>query len=157
MPNYRRALRPDAQPFDEIRIVMVPRYKTSGISGDEWRISAAIRFIRKGEVVHEEYYGNKIESAASALPYLLNKAIEDGHARFVTEGDFCDQEGCQALAAVTYKVKKEVCDECGEKKDWSNGLSGQDIWIRRFCKKHATRGDCGIDDTDSNYEVIEEN
>lgn len=34
------ALRPDAQAFDEIRIVTVPRYKQSGLSGDEWRIHA---------------------------------------------------------------------------------------------------------------------
>gem|GEM_PF-6705725 len=43
----RYALRPDAQAFDEIRIVTVPRYKTSGLSGDEWRISAMIQFFAK--------------------------------------------------------------------------------------------------------------
>lgn len=44
----RRALRPDAQACDEIRIYTVPRYKTSGLSGDEWRISAVTEFYRKG-------------------------------------------------------------------------------------------------------------
>jgi len=51
--KQQRALRPDAQAFDEVRIVTVPRYKTSGMSGDEWRISATIQFMRKGRIVHE--------------------------------------------------------------------------------------------------------
>jgi len=50
----RRALRPDAQAFDEVRITTVPRYKMSGLSGDEWRISGKIQLLRKGRVVAEK-------------------------------------------------------------------------------------------------------
>jgi hypothetical protein len=32
------------QNVDEVRIATIPRYKTSDISGDEWRISAKIEF-----------------------------------------------------------------------------------------------------------------
>jgi len=51
--KYNYALRPDANSFDEIRIRTIPRYKTSGLSGDEWRISMVTEFLRKGKVVHE--------------------------------------------------------------------------------------------------------
>jgi hypothetical protein len=57
MTSERRALRPDAQAFDEVRIVTVPRYKISGLSGDEWRISSHIEFYRKGRKVHERGFG----------------------------------------------------------------------------------------------------
>ena len=46
-----RALKPDAQAFDEVRIVTVPRYKRSDLSGDEWRISAEIQFYRNGVLI----------------------------------------------------------------------------------------------------------
>lgn len=53
-----RAYRPDAQAFDEIRIFTVPSYKTSGLSGDEWRISATVEFYRNGILRHtEECFG----------------------------------------------------------------------------------------------------
>jgi hypothetical protein len=44
-----RAQKPDAQAFDEVRIKTVPRYKTSGLSGDEWRISATIQLMLSGQ------------------------------------------------------------------------------------------------------------
>ena len=52
--QIRRALKPDAQAFDEVRITTVPRYKMSGLSGDEWRISGKIQLLRKGKVVAEK-------------------------------------------------------------------------------------------------------
>lgn len=54
-PRLNCDLRPDAQAFDEVRIVTVPRYKQSGLSGDEWRISAAIRLYRKDGGVGSDY------------------------------------------------------------------------------------------------------
>ncbi len=47
--RVNRALKPDAQAFDEVRIRTVPRWKESGLSGDEWRISATVEFWRKGK------------------------------------------------------------------------------------------------------------
>ena len=44
-----RDLKPDAQAFDAVRITTVPRYKTSGLSGDEWRISAHVELLRKND------------------------------------------------------------------------------------------------------------
>ena len=37
-PHFER--HPDDEWYDEVRIVTVPRYKTSGLSGDEWRFTS---------------------------------------------------------------------------------------------------------------------
>ena len=148
----RNALRPDAQAFDEIRIITVPRYKTSGLSGDEWRIHAEVQFWRKGKLIHTEGRGN-IKTACGFLFADHAMAIDNGKAYFAGDGVTCDQEGCHEPATVHYKIKRDICAGpgcCGqEKPDY-----GQDH-RRHFCDKHKTRGDCGLDDADSNYEIIQ--
>lgn len=156
--KHDRAVRPDAQPFDEVRIVTVPRYKESGMSGDEWRISAKIQLLRKGKVVFEDHRGN-IEAAARHLAWIIDKATDDGKAYFGGEGDTCDQEGCSDKATVTYRVKRTYCSTCGKtergstEEEVARTLSGGNS-IRQFCERHKRRGDCGIDDADSNYERV---
>lgn len=147
-----RAMKPDAQAFDEVRIVTVPRYKMSGLSGDEWRISAKIQLLRKGNVVHEQGCGN-IEVACALLPGIYYHAIDDGKAYFGGEGDICDQEGCKEPAVVTYRVKKSFSRDNPHK--WNEELTGPLVAYRCFCQKHSKRGDCGFDDSDSNYELVE--
>lgn len=138
------ALRPDAQAFDEIRITTVPRYKMSGLSGDEWRISSLTQFFRKGAVILE--IGHRDIDRACALLYAdLRKAIDDGKAYFAGDGKFCDQEGCNELATVFYRKKDEYCREGHKTKPFH-------ISIRSFCERHKQRGDCGLDDADDNYE-----
>ncbi|KKL50531.1 hypothetical protein LCGC14_2304540, partial [marine sediment metagenome] len=38
----------DDEGVDQIVIDTVPRYKMSGLSGDEWRVSGRVRFFRNG-------------------------------------------------------------------------------------------------------------
>ena len=152
MSKYYRAVKPDAQAFDEVRIVTVPRYKTSGLSGDEWRIGSVIQFLRNGEVKYEQFY-TRIDFALAAVAREWNKAIDEGKACFGGEGDICDQEGCKEEAVVTYALKKKFCTQCGEGKD-AVTATGQ-RYIRRFCAKHAKRGDCALEDADNNYEILE--
>lgn len=159
LSKFYRAIRPDAQAFDEVRIITVPRYKTSGLSGDEWRTSAVIQFFRKGVLKHEASY-TTMEYAVQALPHEWLKAYcEGGKAFFGGEGDFCDQEGCKEKAVVTYALKKQYCRTCGKDEPAVfPGLKGTESgkrYIRRFCLRHAKRGDCALEDADSNYEVIE--
>src|SRR5690348_445902 len=132
-----RALKPDAQGFDEIRIITVPRYKTSGLSGDEWRISARIQVFRKGRLIHEQSYRN-VETAAMYLPALLGTLNDDGKAFYAGEGDICDQEGCSENATVIYRMKAKYCRD-GHKEELHN------VTIRKFCDRHKVRGDCGLD------------
>lgn len=146
------SLRPDAQAFDEIRIVTVPRYKTSGLSGDEWRISARIDFYRKGEKVHESGGLRNVETAVGFLYAEHARACDDGAAYFASVKDRCDQEGCAEQATVLYRKKLDYCasahptDPCA--------LFPDRITVRQFCEKHKRRGDCSFDDADSNYERI---
>lgn len=44
----------DDEFYDEIRITTVPRFKTSELSGDEWRVSTHVVVLRKGRVVAEK-------------------------------------------------------------------------------------------------------
>jgi hypothetical protein len=139
----RRALRPDAQPFDEVRMVTVPRYKTSGLSGDEWRISVRVQFYRKGKLIFENSY-SKMEYAVRLLDRDYIQVSEGGGAFYAGEGTLCDQEGCANEATVTYHLKKEYC-RSGHGEEVTNPT------VRLFCDKHKTRGDCGLEDADANY------
>lgn len=141
------ALRPDAQPFDEIRIVTVPRYKTSGLSGDEWRISAKVQFFRKGELQHENGYSN-IVHACGFLYSELQMAIDDGKAYFAGDSVHCDQEGCDKPFTTTYLLKKHFCSEGGEHE------VSEVSQFRHFCDEHKVRGDCGLEDADRNYVMV---
>lgn len=143
----RRAMRPDQQRYDEVRIVTVPRFKQSDLSGDEWRISARIELIRKGQVVYEQSYRN-VETACQALPYVVLMAGEEGSVRQANIEDLCDQEGCSKRAEICYRKVADYCLE-GHKTDPQFGDE-----YRYFCREHAHRGDCGLDDADRNYDEV---
>lgn len=138
------ALRPDAQAFDEIRIVTVPRYKTSGMSGDEWRIHAEAQFYRKGKLIFSEGCCD-VETACRFLSYWHAKGCDDGKAYFAGDGVTCDQEGCSEPATVRYGRRHAYCLE-GHK-----STVFESSQYRCFCDAHKRRGDCGLDDADSNY------
>lgn len=141
-----RALRPDAQGFDEVRIVTCPRYKMSGLSGDEWRISTEIKFYRNGELRHSEFYRD-IQTACGFAYAEYARACDDGKAYFAGEDEYCDQEGCSAEATHRLDIKTNHCDRCGV------AAEHQFPQYRLFCDEHKRRGDCGIDDADRNYEA----
>lgn len=151
--NKNYAIRPDAQPFDEIRITTIPRFKTSGMSGDEWRISAKIQFFRKGRVVHEDIGLSTIKTAIDFLPSIWHRACDEGKGFFAGEEGSCDQEGCKKPPTVFYQMKNAYCQE-GHRSEVRSSLDGHTP-IRKFCDEHKVRGDCGLDDADSNYEKIE--
>lgn len=143
-----RAYKPDAQAFDEITIKTVPRYKTSELTGDQWRISATVEFLRNGVVVHSFRAGDvKTAAIMVGTEYLL--AVDKAKGHFAGEGDFCDQEGCKLKATHCYRRIKKHCTTCA--KEECPGL-GPDY--RFFCDRHSTRGDSGIDDADKNYELV---
>lgn len=146
----RRALKPDAQAFDEVRIVTVPRYKQSEMSGDEWRISAEIHFYRKGKLIFSDACSN-VENACYLVGSMHMKATDNALGYFAGEGDICDQEGCCEKATVTYKVKKEFSRD--NPHEWNKEHA--ELVIRKFCNRHKRRGDSSFDDSDANYEEIE--
>lgn len=147
--QWRTALRPDGQAFDEVRITTVPRYKQSGLSGDEWRISAHVQLLRKGTVVKERRYRD-IESAAKFLSCFMVETLESGGGEFGGIDRLCDQEGCANQATVFYQKKKDWCTRCGESQEINYAK-----FLRKFCDAHKRRGDCGLDDADDNYVLLE--
>lgn len=147
--QWSTALRPDAQAFDEVQIKTVPRYKQSGLSGDEWRISATVQLLRKGIVVKECGYSD-VESAAKFLSWFMVETVENGGGYFGGIESLCDQEGCSKKATVFYQKKKDACSRCGKSKEITYTKS-----LRKFCINHKTRGDCGLDDCDSNYILLD--
>ncbi len=138
------ALRPDAQAFDEIRIFTVPRYKTSGMSGDEWRIHAECQFYRKGKLIHSEGCSN-MQTAAGLLYSWYVGATDAGKGYFAGDGITCDQEGCSEPATVRLRRLADYCQQGHKTTVFDSSL------YRHFCAKHKTRGDCGLDDADANY------
>lgn len=140
----------DDEPIDKIEMVVEPRFKTSGISGDEWRHSVVVRFYRKGHLIHEDTI-SKMREAAALLPGTLlalqEGALHDGLdvARKATEGT-CMQVGCSATGTVTRVLKKTFCLG-GHAEEVPEQLE----FVRMFCAAHATRGDCDLEDADANY------
>jgi hypothetical protein len=66
--------------------------------------------------------------------------------------DRCDQEGCSEPATIWYRMKNLFC-ACGVSKEAKHSISDSKLWVQ-FCERHSTRGDCGLEDADDNYELI---
>lgn len=137
--------------IDAAEIVTVPRYKTSGLSGDEWRFSARIRLLRKGVVLYERWVGN-IAYAGIAVAEMLNgdrdkHMVEDFAERMKGLASKCANPGCQEEAVSEYRLKMEYSRE---------GMKREPYGDKRikFCQRHLRRGDCGLQDADVNYEVV---
>jgi len=101
--------------------------------------------------VYEDGGFRDVETAAHMLSATYFHAIGEGKAYFAGENESCDQEGCAEKATVTYRVMKEFSRD--NPHEWNKYLSDR-IVVRKFCARHSTRGDCGFDDADNNYEVI---
>lgn len=140
---------PDDEGVDRIEIVAVPRYKTSGLSGDEWRMSAVVRFYRKGKLVGERGF-SKMEYAAAYVPSLMASVSEwcDGPLWGLNASQ-CHQFSCAEPATNVVRLKAEYSAR-GE----GPLPKGSFEQRRAFCDTHKTRGDCGLEDADINHEVV---
>lgn len=131
--------------YDGIRIWTKPRYKTSGLSGDEWRVSIVVQVLRKERVLIEKSFGS-LETALKWLPWGLVEEGNFGVSSFPP--NLCDQPGCSEKATTFYKLKEEY-EKNGSKSEYQPGTAH-----RKFCARHAERGDCGREDADRNYELV---
>lgn len=147
---YHRRLSED-ELIDKIVITKVPRYKSSGLSGDEWRTSALVEFYTKGNLVGST--GFRDVDTALQLTYAHTVfagekgAFDKAHC---FKHNTCDQPGCYESATVYYGIK-ELFSAQGEKLDPKDSTLK---YYRQFCDKHKHRGDCDREDCDSNYEPI---
>jgi len=147
----------DDEIVDEISIGCVPRYKMSGLSGDEWRVSYRVTIKRKGTTLFERDY-TSMRAAVTHLPWVMATMHEgdlDGfseeawRARTEKDRDTCAQPGCGASMAVRYRLKHLFSKE-GEGPLPEPGLT----FVTGFCEEHSERGDCGREDSDANYERL---
>lgn len=137
------------QAFDKITLEIVPRYKTSGLSGDEWRQHVEVTFFFKGNEVHN-FGARDMDAAALILGgHLLNIQSPLPDKVLDLEKIKCDQPSCSNPPVRRYVLKEEFSRN-GEKLDASDIYSKK---YRQFCDKHKTRGDCGREDSDNNYDV----
>lgn len=141
---------PDFQTYDRVTIDLVPRFKTSGLSGDEWRTSARVLLFFKGEKVHETHY-NDVDTALRLLHANLPEAIPERVIELETIERRCDQPGCAKPSTATFRVRKEFTAD-----GRALAADGRDYaLVRWFCADHAERGNAGREDNDRNYELIE--
>ena len=132
----------DAAWYDEVRIGTVPRFKTSAMSGDEWRTSAVAQFLRKGEIVASERFSD-VRGAVSWLPWGDLSASET--VDFPDIEYFCAQPPCPELADTFYRIKTLYY------RDGSKAEQQYPCW-RGFCFRHSERGDSNMEDRAGNYE-----
>ena len=155
-PNHPYLRRHDDDEYiDEIKISLVPRFKTSDMSGDEWRVSARMQFFRKGRQVWENSFG-KLSTAVNALSWFFIVAPEGASGEFgphlsrEEELKICQQPGCSEPSTRVYRFKQVRDCPNGDvhppKFDWE--------YVTAFCDRHAHRGDADLEDNDANYEVL---
>jgi hypothetical protein len=154
------ALPPSYQAYDEVRIETLPRFKSSALSGSEWRIAARTRLLYKGTVEYETYHANVDEAARELVVTLCNAAVArmnvrapQLHAATDSARDpYCDQEGCAERATTAFRVLSSRCTACGSNAGalHATGPYG----CRYFCARHSTRGEGYLDDTAANYELV---
>ncbi len=145
---------PDSEAVDEIKMKMVPRFKTSDMSGDEWRVSCLIEFFRKGKKVYERSF-HSIENAAKFLPWVLDVEMIEGQdapspGLFSADLKECFQTGCSEPSTNVYRLKQIYSDD-GDGPLPDNGFEHR----RAFCQKHSHRGNSDMEDSDANYELVE--
>lgn len=137
--------------YDQLRIDTEPRFKTSGLSGDEWRFSYVVRVFRKGVLLGERPFGTWDWAVAGISALLLDLSDEPMGLRPEFEG-LCMNPGCWAEATNVYRLVKRGCGRCGNRERHASSELAE--YRRQFCDAHAKRGDSDLDDKDDNYEVI---
>lgn len=126
----------------------------------------AMDFCRKGRVLYRSTYDDKpmpLLVVAGHLPWAFVKASDEPLG---TDGAWedmrhlCFQPGCALLACSTYRLKhlynRDGKAEAAVARRYTLGNPVREVsLIRRFCHLHLRRGDCGLEDADNNYQVID--
>lgn len=154
--NWRVVRHPDFELIDEARIRLRERWKDSEISGDEWRFSLVVECLHKGRLLKSRSFGSRMEWALLGIGMVAMEAGDSGvpNEIMALENTVCAQPGCCNPATVFYRVKA-LYDNAGRKEDlpreWD---SAGVVYVIRFCDRHRHRGDCGLQDSDANYEEL---
>jgi hypothetical protein len=163
-----RAVRHPKDPFiDRAQITTVERYKTSGVSGDEWRFSYRVDLYRKEKLVAWSCFGSMEFAAVKLLEALhLGFAELEMEERWETIDwkkvpdleKVCCHPGCAQPPTRVYVLKRTYSRNCSlseEAKSLRYPKGRRTRPARYFCDRHGQRGDCGLDDGNANYICIE--
>ena len=132
-------------------IDLVERYKTSGLSGDEWRFNFWVRCWFKGEVV-SQFTPLKMQHAIMLLgSWFLEETCPLPERVVQLDNMLCDQPGCMNVPIGRF-VLKRLTSQGGDYLDPAEQFSA---YFRKFCAKHVQRGTCSREDSDSNYIPID--
>jgi len=155
--------------YDQITFDVVERWKSSYMSGDEWRFTHLIRIWWKGFLIGASGW-HSMDSAVRELGHLLNSHNEEVAFQYKTYEDrserdsliafpdprlyveYCAQPGCSNFATHTFVKKDKWCvgpGNCGMKQE------KRGVHAVRYCPKHSHRGDCDLEDADKNLELFE--
>jgi hypothetical protein len=148
---------PDDPWYDTCIVDTVERWKESELSGDEYRFSYRVQFMRKGHVLLQRSYGSW-KAALAFIPGLSYNDMPSGaddeyeHSEVIDHRYlYCFQPGCPQLATREYRIIK-LYDDRGN----DSYMSEFNDYRFRFCDKHAGhRGDCGLLDSDTNLVEVE--
>lgn len=154
--NYYMTDHHEAERFDHVTVEIVDRWKESELSGDEWRYAYCAYFWKHGTI------------QASVGGHSINHALLQAAAQFNTvtiaeldadnpdykafreqEEQFCSHPGCGDLWVYLMHPINAYDDRGGKLEYPYDSLA-----VRGFCEKHRHRGDCGLDDSDDNYELV---
>lgn len=148
-PYHKRL--PDWEAFDEISLRVVPRYKMSGLSGDEWRQHIAIVFSHKGVPIVETGCRDMKTAILMLGTHFLQNQSPIADRVLELEQTSCDQPSCRAKIVTKRLLKRQTARD-GE---WLDMSQQHFRYYRQFCKEHARRGDCSREDSDDNYEPMD--
>lgn len=149
-PYYKR--HNDDEICDEIRLKVIPRFKTSGMSGDEWRTSVRIQLFHKGLCYAERSVSN-MRSALLMLGEFFVRSHEPIPLEVIRhEETKCDQPGCDQDAVNHYRKKVEHHGNSGH----TSEPKYHEVWCK-FCARHSERGDSDLEDNDANLTLMKGN
>jgi hypothetical protein len=153
----------DDERFDNVTIKMVERYKSSYMSGDEWRFSVIATIWWKGHAIGSRGFGS-IEHAIRNLDHWLHymgehlmfeHGKEPKHEWLIhwpddkLRAEYCFQPNCPEKAVNTFKLKKLYTRDGTTEKEMTRTN------VVCYCAKHSHRGDSHMTDNDKNLELID--
>jgi hypothetical protein len=138
---------------DEIRVVIRERYKTSGLSGDEWRFHRVVQLYRKGALLGERPFNGSMQTVAGFVGLAYAEICEGGEFTRPADEHLCFQPGCRNEAVSEYELIEEFGPQ-GQRLHPDESMTARWSVRRKFCARHLRRGDCGREDSDRNYRVV---
>jgi len=159
--NYYLKPLPEDDGILSMEYEMLPRWKESELSGDEWRYTRILTVVRRNPnktfLNHNTNNRTVREYRDLDIVSILGKFIAENHRPYfgLVEkfGDItlCFQPRCMNEPTVLYRIKQEwtTHSERGHKMVRDYGIP-----VRAFCGDHRHRGDCDLEDADDNYELL---